>query len=81
MGIQKRRASPRQSIDRRRLRQWVTAECTDPVILIVDRNEQDIRPSFYRWQRFIDRTRQGRRLEVSTIVDKTRVTRSFQFVK
>lgn len=41
--VEKQRPLGRKAVDMRRLRHRVTAKCADPIILVVDRDEDDIR--------------------------------------
>ena len=46
MSVGKQCAARSQRIDVGRVRQWMPVETTDPVILVVNRNEQNVR--FFR---------------------------------
>ena len=43
MGVEEDCALRRQGVDVRRFDLWVAAQAADPIVLVVDRNEQNVR--------------------------------------
>ena len=46
MSVREQRAAPRQAVDVRRPRLRMSAQAPDPIVEVVDGDEQDVRPPF-----------------------------------
>ena len=57
MGVGEERPPPRQAVDVRRLHLRMSAQAPNPIVQVIDRNEQDVRPLF---RGFAGRVRHGR---------------------